>query len=347
MPDWFDGFGLPELVVVFGLSAGAVAGAGITLARSGDAIAERTGLGGLVVGMFLLAGATSLPEIATDVSAALAGAPDLAVGDLFGSSMANMAILALVDLVYRGRVWTRVGLGQARLAAVAIALTSVALLALLVPQSIAIGWIGVETIVIVAGYLSATAWIHRSRRTGRHERDGSGEVMAPIGWGHEATAGVPFRQVLVRFALAAGVVLVAAPFVALSAEGIADQTGVGQTFVGTFLLAATTSLPELVASLTAVRIGAHDLAVGNLFGSNAFNMVALFAADLAYFPGPILAAVAPAQAVAGVGAILLMALALAAVIHGTETRIRRLEPDAVGVLLVYLLLLGALWVATS
>ena len=347
MPDWFADFGLPELVVVFGLSAGAVAGAGIVLARSGDAIAERTGLGGLVVGMFLLAGATSLPEIATDVSAALAGAPDLAVGDLFGSSMANMAILALVDLVYRGRVWTRVGLGQARLAAVAIALTSVALLALLVPRSIAIGWIGVETVVIVAGYLAATAWIHRSRRTGRHERDGSGEVIAPIGWGDEATAGVPFRHVVLRFALAAGVVLVAAPFVALSAEGIANQTGVGQTFVGTFLLAATTSLPELVASLTAVRIGAHDLAVGNLFGSNAFNMVALFAADLAYFPGPILAAVAPAQAVAGVGAILLMALALAAVIHGTETRLRRLEPDAVGVLLVYVLLLGAVWVATS
>jgi cation:H+ antiporter len=297
--------------------------------------------------MFLLAGATSLPEIATDVSAALADAPDLAVGDLFGSSMANMAILALVDLVYRGRVWTRVGLGQARLATVAIALTSVALLGLLVPQPIAIGWIGIETIVIVVGYLAATAWIRRSRRTGRHEQDGSGEVIAPIGWGSEANVGVPFRHVVARFALAAGVVLVSAPFVALSAEGIARETGVGQTFVGTFLLAATTSLPELVASLTAVRIGAHDVAVGNLFGSNAFNMVALLAADLAYFPGPILSAVAPAQAVAGVGAILLMALALAAVIHGTETRIRRLEPDAVAVLLVYVLLLGAVWVSTA
>ncbi|MEX2548113.1 MAG: sodium:calcium antiporter [Chloroflexota bacterium] len=347
MPDWFAGFGLPALLVVFGLSAAAVAGAGIVLARTGDAIAERTGLGGLIVGMLLLGGATSLPEIATDVSAALADAPDLAVGDLFGSSMANMAILALVDLLYRGRVWTSVGLGQARLAAVAIALTSVALLALLVPHPFAIGWIGVETIIIVAGYLAATAWIHRTRRTGRHDGDRSGETIAPMGWGEEASAGVPMRNVLVRFALAAGVVLVAAPFVALSAEGIANQTGVGQTFVGTFLLAATTSLPELVASLTAVRIGAYELAVGNLFGSNAFNMVALLAADLAYVQGPILAAVAPAQAVAGVGAVLLMALALAAVIHGTETRIRRLEPDAVGVLLVYVLLLGAVWVSTA
>ena len=347
MPDLFDGFGLPALVVIFGVSAGAVAGAGIALARNGDAIAQRTGLGGLVVGMFLLAGATSLPEIATDVSAALADAPDLAVGDLFGSSMANMAILALVDLVYRGRVWTTVGLGQARLAAVAIALTSVALLALLLPNPIAIGWIGVETIVIVVGYLAATAWIHRTRRTGRHEQDLSGEVIAPTGWGDAASPGAPLRAVAIRFAMAASVVLVAAPFVALSAEGIAHETGIGQTFVGTFLLAATTSLPELVASLTAIRIGAHDLAVGNLFGSNAFNMVALLAADLAYFPGPILAAVAPAQAIAGVGAILLMALALAAVIHGTETRIRRLEPDAVAVLLVYVLLLVAIWASTA
>ena len=104
---------------------------------------------------------------------------------------------------------------------------------------------------------------------------------------------------------------------------------------------------RLVASLAAVRIGTYDLAVGNLFGSNAFNMTILFAADLAYGPGPILAAVDPAQVVAGVGAILLMAIALAAVVHGTRTRIRRLEPDAVALLATYALLLGAVWAATS
>jgi cation:H+ antiporter len=168
----------------------------------------------------------------------------------------------------------------------------------------------------------------------------------PTGWGDANEGHAPLRSVVVRFGLAASVVLVAAPLVALSAQGIANETGVGETFIGTFLLAITTSLPELVASLTAVRIGAHDLAVGNLFGSNAFNMVALFAADVAYTPGPILSAVSPAQAVAGVGAILLMAMALAAVIHGTETRIRRLEPDAVALLLSYALLQGAIWVST-
>lgn len=347
MTSWLADPGLSGWLLIFVVSAAVVAGAGVVLAREGDTIAERSGLGGLLVGTLLLAGATSLPEIATDVSAALNGAPDLAVGDLFGSSMANMAILAVVDLVYRGRVWTRVGLGHVRVAAIATTLTSVALLGILVPPGIAIGWVGVETVGIVALYIAATAWVRRSHRSGRRDHDASGEIIAPTGWGVAATRRQPYRAVVARFAAAALAVLVTAPILAVSAAGIADETGVGETFVGTLLLAATTSLPELVASLTAVRIGAHDLAVGNLFGSNAFNMVALLAADLAFLPGPILAAVAPAQAVAGIGAILLMALAVAAVVHGTETRIARLEPDAVVLLLAYIGLLVAVWAATT
>lgn len=347
MPDWFSGAGLPGLALVFLISAVVVAGAGIILARSGDEIAERTSLGGLFVGMLLLGAATSLPEIATNVSAALTGAPDLAVADLFGSNMANMAILAIIDLVYRGRVWPRVGLGQARLAAIAIGLTSVAVLGALLPRHLAIGWVGLDTVLIVAGYLAAVAWLHRTRHQGSRDRDRTGEVISPTGWGRAATSGIPLRSVLLRFGLAAAAILVAAPFVAVSAKGIADETGVGETVVGAVLLAGTTSLPELVASLAAVRIGAYDLAVGNLFGSNAINMATFVVADLAYTPEPILAAVAPAQAVAGVGSILLMALALTAVVHGTETRFRRLEPDAVAVLLGYVVLIGAVWFATT
>jgi cation:H+ antiporter len=338
--------GLAGWVAVFVVSSAAVVGAGLVLARRGDEIATRTGLGGLVVGMVLLAGATSLPEVVTDVSAVLAGAPDLAVGDLFGSSMANMAILAVIDLIHRGRVWPAVGLGHARLAAIAIALTSIAVLAILVPSEVAIGWLGIETIVIVGGYVAAAAWIHRSRGEGRAVVPAELGILEPTGWSEpEPRASV--RTALAWFAGASAVVLVAAPFLAISAKGIADETGAGETFVGTLLLAATTSLPELVASLAAVRIGAYDLAVGNLFGSNAFNMVALLAADAAHLEGPILAAVAPAQAVAGVGAILLMAIAIAAVVHGARTRIARLEPDAALILVTYVLLLVAVWSAAG
>jgi cation:H+ antiporter len=97
--------------------------------------------------------------------------------------------------------------------------------------------------------------------------------------------------------------------------------------------------------VAAVRIGAYDLAVGNLFGSVGVNLALLLVIDVAFTPGPLLAAVEPGHAVSGVGVILLMALALAALVHGLETRVRRLEPDAVALLAVYVGLLYAVWTA--
>jgi Ca2+/Na+ antiporter len=83
--------------------------------------------------------------------------------------------------------------------------------------------------------------------------------------------------------------------------------------------------------------------VGNLFGGNAFNMAALVLVDAAYTPAALLQSIDPSQATAGVGVILLMALALAALVHGTETRARRLEPDAILLLVAYAGALFAVW----
>jgi cation:H+ antiporter len=95
--------------VIFVLSAATIVAAGTKLAHYGDKIAELTGLGRLWIGAVLIAGATSLPEVLTDVSAALMNEPDLAIGDLFGSNMANMLILGLIDLAHRQRrVWHQV-----------------------------------------------------------------------------------------------------------------------------------------------------------------------------------------------------------------------------------------------
>lgn len=323
---------------VFLVTAAVVTGAGVRLARAGDEIAERAHLSRLLVGMLLMAAATSLPEIVTDVAAALADAPDLALGDLFGSSMANMAILAVVDLLHRHRVWPAVEVGHARVASVAIALTALAVLGILTPTGLAVGWVGLDTLGVAAAYVAALAWMRRSP----HGRFGRDELLpVPTGWTRPARG--ELRPAVVRFAVAAGAILVAAPVLALSGQRIAGFTGLGQTFVGAALLAVTTSLPELVASVAAARIGSHDLAVGNLFGSNAFNMLALVLVDAAYLEGPVLAAADPSQAVAGTGAVLLMALAIAAIVHGVETRVRRLEPDAVLLLLGYVGALFAVW----
>lgn len=347
-----EGLPLWQIVAIFAVAAGVLIGSGISLARSGDEIATRTGMGGLLVGVLLASVATSLPEVVADVSAAVAGAPDLAVADLFGSSMANMAIFAVIDLTGRRAVWPAVDLAHARIASMAIGLTAVALLALTTPTTGRLGWVGLDTIVIGLLYVVAVTWVRRARARAP-AAIGEPGLTVPTGWSEADVAeGQPLERGVaspaVRFAISTVVIFVSAPITAVSAKGIADASGIGEGFVGVALLALVTSLPELVASTAAVRIGAYDLAVGNLFGSNAFNMVVLLFADVAYTRGRLLSTVDPGvQVVAGIGAVLLMTLALAAIVHGEETRIRRMEPDAVGLLLVYLVLLVLVFSASS
>src|SRR5688572_33303106 len=108
--------------------------AGTALARFGEAIAQRTKVGQLWIGAVLLAGATSLPELGTDISATRMGAVDLAIGDLFGSSMANMLILALVDLLPpRRQVLRQATLDHALAMCLAISLNALAAVFLLAP----------------------------------------------------------------------------------------------------------------------------------------------------------------------------------------------------------------------
>ena len=334
---------LVPALLVFAAAALVLVLAGTQLARAGDQIATITGAGGFFVGVALTAAATSAPEAITDVAAVLDDAPRLAVGDLFGSSMANMTILAVLDLMGRHRVWPSIDLAHARSASIAIGLTALALLGIVTPEGPTLGWVGLEVIVIAVAYGAALAWLRRARLG----QPAQPPIPRAVGWGRAEAQRTDMRSAAVRFGVAGALVLVAGPLTAISAKDIADAGGLGQTFVGVAMLAVATSLPELVASLAALRIGAYDLAVGNLFGSNAVNMALLLVLDVAYVREPLLTAVAaPAVLVAGVGAILLMALALSAVVHGAETRIRRLEPDATLLLVAYVGVLAAVWATT-
>ena len=335
---------------LFALMSAIIIGAGVLLAKAGDRIADVTGLGGLLIGMVLVAAATSLPEIAVAVSAVVEGSPDLAIGNLLGSNMANMALLALVDVIYRGRVWHRVGSGHARTAAVAIALTSVAVLGILKPFGLTVGWVGVESIIIFVGFISLIAWTQRSSTPAVPTGEVSHEEAAERAEIADRSAGAAavlraIKWDLARFGVAALVILVAAPILVIAANGIAAESGLGETFVGASFLAFSTSLPELATALAAVRIGAFDLAVGSLLGSNAFNMAIILLTDLFYTSGPILADVHPIEAFVGVSAILLMAIVVAGIIHGAKTRASRLEPGAGMTVVAYIFLMYMIFTA--
>ena len=134
---------------------------------------------------------------------------------------------------------------------------------------------------------------------------------------------------------AALLILLAAPLFANAAKRIAELSGLGATFIGTLLVGFCTSLPELVASVAAVRLGSIDLAVGNLFGSNAFNMILLFAMDLADPSTPVFAVLSPSHALTALFSIVLMSLGMAAILFRTEPRFRLLAPSSTLMLLFY------------
>src|SRR5690606_38086515 len=251
---------------IAGLVLGAlgVVVAGVVLARSSDVIAARTNLGRVWVGSIFLAAATSLPELVTDISAVRIGAGDLAAGDLLGSGMANMLILAAIALRPGAHLFRRAALDHTLSASLAIVMTGIAAMAILLGPQAAVLGLGPGSLLLLVVYLLGTRLLFLHSTVAQEagatvELGGApaaaakgGERLPSLGWA------------LGRFLAATAVIIVAAPVFASSAVRIAELTGIATSFIGTLLVGATTSLPELVTSVAAFRMGAVDLAVGNL-----------------------------------------------------------------------------------
>ena len=141
-------------------------------------------------------------------------------------------------------------------------------------------------------------------------------------------AGMTLGKAGLGFAACALVILVAGPYLASAAGDLAVQLKLGESFVGTTLVALSTSLPELVSMIAALRIGATDLAIGNVFGSNAFNMILFAPLDLMH-TGSLFADIdGPQHAITCLAAILAMLVAVMGQLYQVESRTRLIDPDA-------------------
>lgn len=324
------------LLLQFAAIAMVIVVAGTVLARASDDIAEATGWGRLLVGSVLLAGATSLPELTIDVTAVRLGMADLAVGDLLGSSLMNLLILAVLDLSHHshGRMLTRMAAAHAMAGLLSISLAGIVGLGLLTTKN-APGWSILDVHVVVwgiaIGYLLGVRMVFIDQQLAARAAD---EAQPPV----DVRPAKSLQRAALRFAAAAMVIVVIGPYLANTAGQIAELSGMGKTFVGTTLVALSTSLPELVASFTAVRIGAFDLAIGNVFGSNAFNMLLLLPLD-AIHSGPLLADVSALHAVSVLATVIATSVVVMGQLYHVERRRHFVEPDA---LVVILLILGAL-----
>ena len=312
----------------FIISAAVVVFAANKLAEYGDVISVRTKLGGVFVGTIFLAGATSLPELIASISAFREGFPNLAAGNFFGSNMVNVVLIALVDLInFQVPLLRRIAVSHALTAALTTVLMLVAIIAILGHVDIAIGWVGLDSLLLIVLYFGGV-WLI--------QREGQAQVAT-------ATAIEPgpefpsLRRGLIGFGLTAVVLVLIVPFLVNASSGIAAITGLGTGFIGTALLSVVTSLPELIAALAAMRMNAFDMAVGNLFGSSVFNMLALGLADFFYTDGRFLEAIDENFVMVGLLGLLLTNMALVGNLARVERKFLFIEIDSVAIIIVYLL----------
>ncbi|MDE2802077.1 MAG: hypothetical protein OXK21_04260 [Chloroflexota bacterium] len=316
---------LPAAIALFLGSSAVVIFSAIALARAGDVIAARTGLGHLWVGSLLIAGATSLPELVTNITAVRIDNPGLAAGNILGANMLNVSNLAVIAAVFGGReIYQRLSRGQEYLAIEAFILTALAATYVLMDPDL--NWFGVTpaAISILVVYLIGSRVLYVASKAGGGEL----QEQAPdksLSWGW------------IVFIVSAVFVAVSAWALAVSADAIAEETGISASFIGVLAVAIVTTLPELTVGITAIRIGAPEMAVAGLYGSNAFNIAILAVADIAYVEGSLFGALDDSHIVAGGFAVLLMGLGL------IQVRLRRTlkyfaltEPSTILIVAIYL-----------
>lgn len=300
---------------------------GTLLSKYGDVIAEKTGLGRAWIGLVLMAAITSLPELINGISSvAIANVPDIALGDIMGSLIFNILIIAFIDLFYRKNhpIFSLTGGGHVISASYGIVLIGIASGSILVGKFLpSFGGIGIYTPLIILIYLIGIRSVYY------YEKKNS--VAAP-----EQYPGVTLKQAILKFSFNASVIVVAATLLPFIADNLAEETGLGRSFVGTFFVGITTSLPEIAVSIGALRLGAIDMLVGNIFGSNMFDIFIIAVADLFYAKGPLLNDVSINHAITGFVAIIMTAVSIAAIACGTKRRtFLRLGWDAMALFAIY------------
>ncbi|MFC2035866.1 sodium:calcium antiporter [Chloroflexota bacterium] len=258
--------------------------AGTKLARYGDAIAEKTGLGRIWIGLVLLAIVTTIPELVTGISATvLVKLPNLGLGTLLGSCLFNLSILALLDVLCRGNpILSKASSGHmisAGTGVLLIALVGGSILAGERLTGLGLGWIGISSIVIIILYLAGARQIFRFEQK---RQLASSQAKSSL---YEK---IPTRVVYLRFTLSAIAVIGAGIWLSFIGDEIIETTGWDASFVGSLFLAITTSMPELAVTVAAVRLGAIDMAVADILGANMLDILGVTIIDLFYTQGPIL-----------------------------------------------------------
>ena len=284
------GLGSPLLLLIFLAAAAATWAAGITLSKSTDVLDSRLGLGDEIGGLVLLALAGTLPELAITISAASQGNLGLAAGNLIGGIAVQTMVLLLCDIAAGPQRPLTFLVG--RLTPVLEALLVIILVAgvemgaLLKPSMAIAGRVSPASLGIVVFWLVGLYSIRGAARDprwkvtmpgsqpGRRRRERAAPDQ-PHPYNSTSTA-----RVAVIFGLASLVTLAAGVALEVTGNDLANRAGVNGVIFGATVLAAATALPEISSGIAAVRLGDNSLAMGDIFGGNAFQVCLFLVADL-------------------------------------------------------------------
>jgi cation:H+ antiporter len=242
-----------------------------------------------------------------------------------------MLILAILDAIYRPMpVLSKALQGNILSAGFGIFLLSTVAIGLVLGNRIfPLGWIGLYSPLIVLIYLFAMRLVYFYER--RQVSVFIKEMAAKLKY-----EDISLKTAILKFSINAVFVIIAAVFLPKVGEGIAESTGLGQTFVGSIFIAIVTTIPEVVVSIAAVRIGAIDLAMGNLFGSNIFNIFILAIDDFFFIKGPILSLVNQNHIISTLFAIAMTSTAIIGLTYRAEKRTLFLALDSIVIMLLYI-----------
>jgi cation:H+ antiporter len=311
--------------------------AGTRLSSYAEQISRRTRLTEAIAGLLLLGFATSLPEVATTLTATVTGNAQLATSNLLGGVAMQTTILAVADgFASRGALTyftpKPVLLMQA---VVLVLLLGIAAAAAAAEDAMAIGAVGAGSTLLFVTYVLGVFVTERFER--RESWQAVNPPEKPVRTEVDASyRSLSNRRLYASFAAASTLILVSGWAVTKASETVAEQTGFGATFIGATLLALTTSLPELSTTIQAVRLGAFAMAISNVFGSNSMDTAMLFLADVGYRKGPILSETTASTTFgAGLG-IVITCIYLWGLLERENRRLGRFGWDSVAVVVVYL-----------
>jgi cation:H+ antiporter len=320
-------------IAVFLASAVLVMFCGAKLAVYGDALATLTGWGRLFVGSLLVALATSLPELSTNISAVQLDPPnpELAVGNVFGANMLNMFTMSAVALAFGGkRFLVQVAPEQGYLIVVAVVLTGAAILFGAIQWGANVGEVGISSVILIVLFVAGMWWVYKNRPAAADEAEEDPGMTLGKAWG--------------MFGLVSLGVVIAGFFLAWSTDEIAGITGIASSTLGILLVSLVTTMPEASSTIAAARIGAMDLGVAGLYGSCAFNVTIMFYADPFFREGVLGNNTETAHFVAGGVAVGLMVAGLVLVL--ARNRVKSVVANVALALMATTYIVGAVVVAT-